>query len=170
MKFCFLLLLATTLFSCQSKKAKEYITLLDSTERKVFHILIDKNTEDKRLEALIAEKPDSAIFYGNKQANELNKVLRDMEKAQLNNLPDGEALKKSTVAYYKVVAQMKDLDLQEARLMVVQSNGDKTKSKEAQNAIFNMARKRVEIHKVLGQLDQERYRAKSKFEETNHLK
>ncbi|SER26942.1 hypothetical protein [Pedobacter rhizosphaerae] len=169
MKYLFALLFISTLFSCQSRKAQKYATLLDSTERKVFHILIDKNVEDKRLEALIAKKPDLALALAKKQANALKEVVATMAKADVDDLQNAKPLKLITTDYYKSILRLKEMDIQEAQLMSISLERDHTKAQKAQEEAFELARRKLKMHRDLGTLDQARQVAMTKFKETNKI-
>lgn len=170
MKYVVALLLISTLFSCQSRRAKDFKTMLDSTDRKVFHILIDKNVEDKRLEALIDKKPAIALALGKQQATELREVINEIDGIDVDDLPGAIPLKNSTTSYYRSLLHLKEVDVHEAELMSIMQLSDTANAKKAQEDMLDLARTRVEIHKVLGNHDQMRYRAKAKFEERNGLR
>jgi hypothetical protein len=170
MKYLFALLFISTLFSCQSRKAQNYLSLLDSTDRKIFRILIDKQVEDKRLEALIADKPDLALSLAKQQVDSLKTEIAKVESLHIDHLPDALPLKKSVRDYYNTVLRLKEVDIMEAQLLSGTLSKDTIKAQKAQSELINLARKRLTIHTELGNLEQQRNRAKVKFEETNGLK
>ena len=170
MKYLITILLIATFFSCQSGRAREYNSLLDSTDRKVFRILVADSLESNRLKALVARKPDVAFSIGKKQANRLKSIIQEVDHKNVMGIDDADRLKKSTINYYKTILSLKELDILEAQLMTITLQKDTAKAKKAAMDISDLPRKRLTIHKAISDSDQARQKAKSTFLQVNHIR
>lgn len=151
------------LVSCQPRKAKEFDVFLDSTERKVYRILVGDSTDDMRLTALIENKPDVAFSIGKRQANELSGVIREIERADVNDIKEAKELKQASIQYYQGLLDLKNVDILEAERMKAGM------ARKAESDTFSFPRKRLEIHRIISQREWALHRARSRFEEANDL-
>lgn len=153
------------LVSCQPRKAKEFDVFLDSTERKVYRILVGDSADDMRLKALIENRPDLAFSIGKRQADELSGVIREIERADVNDIKEAKELKQASIQYYQGLLDLKNVDILEAELM----KAGMAKARKAESDTLSFPRKRLEIHRIISQRDEAMHRARSRFEEANDL-
>lgn len=170
MKYLFALMTLALLASCQSRDAQDFNKLVDSTDKKVFRILVSDTTEKLRLNALIDKNPDVAISLAKKQVDDLSSLINRFDKINVENIKDATPFKTTTISSYKGLLQLKEADIREAELLALSLNSDSTKAQRSETGIIDLIRKRLEIHRVIGESDSIRYNAKLKFEKTNKLR
>lgn len=168
LKFFSVILCIGILFSCQYRKAKEFDILLDLTEQKVQHILAD-SIEQKRLEALVDQKPDVALFITEKQTKDLTTLIEKIDEQDVSDIPDANLLKDMVADYYKELRRMKELDVLDAQLMALTLQSDTAKATKAQMEITKLRGKRLELHRIIGERDRAKHKAKTKFEQANNI-
>jgi len=169
MKYFITILFIPIFVSCQSGRAREYNSLLDSTDRKVFRVLVADSLESNRLEALVARKPELALSIGKKQASRLESIIQEVDHTNVMGIDDADRLKKSTTSYYKNILSLKELDILEAQLMTITLQKDTAKAKKAAMDISDLPRKRLTLHKAISDSDQARQKARSTFLQVNHI-
>ncbi|WP_207533254.1 hypothetical protein [Desertivirga arenae] len=169
MKWLFLAVIAFVFTSCQSGKAKEFEALLDSTEREIFLILSADSTESRRLQALIDKNPEIALQIGKTQADRLRAAINKVHQADISTIENAEALKRSSLEYYKGLLELKNVDILEAQLEAIHLKGKSEKSEQAITEIANLARSRLKIHRCLGEVEVNRSKARIMFEKANDL-
>lgn len=155
--------------ACHSPKAKEFNTLIDSADRKAFVILVADSSEDVRLQALINRKAVTAIKVATDQANQLKSLITEIESFPVTEISDAKRLKQSTAAYYKLLLQLKNLDIREAQLMAGTLDQNSGEAKKAQDDMSALRNERVKTYKLVNQSEQEKYKAKLAFQKNNHL-
>lgn len=143
MKIFIILFLIATLSSCQSRRAREFNVLLDSTEQRVFWVLSADDTEQSRLRALVDQKPDRALSLGRKQARELTAIISELDRTNVNEIPDANHLKKCSFDYYEALLRLKQVDILEAELMRITLQNDTARARKAANDISDLIRKRI---------------------------
>lgn len=169
MRYLLTLIVILILSSCGSGKARKFDELLDSTKREVFRILVADSTESRRLQALIDNNPAQALQIGKRQAAGLEAAIEKINQTDISALNDAYQLKITTVKYYQGLLKLKNLDVEEAELMAIQLNQGRSRSLKASTEIAGLVRKRLEIHRVISEVDHARMKAKKKFEQANGL-
>lgn len=169
MKYLLVLMFVISLVSCRSGEARKFYTLLDSTEKKVFRILVADSAEKQRLIALVDKQPETASALAKQQVAELSRVINELERVNVNHIKDATPLKLNTVNSYKGMLQLKEADVIEAQLLALTLKDDVKQKEKATSGTVDLIRKRLKIHKFISESDSLKYNAKLKFEETNRI-
>lgn len=170
MKYFIALLIIITAASCRSRKANDFNNFLDSAERKAYRILVADSIEIRRLDALVDKRPQIALSLAKEQAAGLNKLIDTIGQFNIDGIKDAAPLKKNAIDYYKALLRLKDMDMQEAEAIAITIHNDTAKVKKPEVDMLAFTRKRVDIHRAIGDADNARYNSQLRFRKVNGIK
>ncbi len=127
-KICYLLMITVLLISCSNKKAMDFRNAILQKQDSVSQILIGKQgSESRKLEHLIQNDFKSALSVVDTQEIAFNKIIREIEKLDPGQLPEGPELKQASIAYFTCmkILQISDRPEVEQQMISKHERGNK---------------------------------------------
>lgn len=163
-------ILLISLTACKPRKAIEFKETIVQKERVAFNILVDKNgSESQKLNCLIKEDYKGALASVDKQEQEFNKLINDIETLPADGIKQGEELKAAAVSYYVALKDLHVFDRAEIAQREVSHNTKGEALQAALDKILELGIRKQDMYKKVYEKESALSQAMEKFNTANNI-